>query len=282
MSENGEKNVQKRGRPRIKVNLSSFRALCGAGLSDEAVAEALNISRPTVIRLRQEHGVSPNRKRGERGPGKARTQKTYYEETKRVLNNPEVAQVLSAAARDFRKSGGDEVKSFISTGLDPAPVPVFLPGPYASDPEKTNITTVKYVLKAEERARQAAVAGVPGPAVFQLARVIKTASESVVRRLALKAVAEAFFVGVHQTVDAVCSWTEKLKLNLEDLFDRSRECWEEVKETALAWAPVKKEKRPLFRFRAPSDNRARTGKAGSGGGRQNIEARRAFAAVNGY
>ncbi|RJX20352.1 MAG: hypothetical protein C4570_03840 [Ammonifex sp.] len=281
MPESGEKNVQK-GRPRIKISLRAFRALCEAGLPDDAVAEALNVSRPTVVRLRQEHSISPNRRRGERGPGRARTQKTYYEETKRVLGNPKVARTLGDAAREFRKSGGDEVKSFIATGLDPAPVPVFLPGPYTSDPEKTNITTVKYVLKAEERAQQAAVAGVPGPAVFQLARVIKTASESVVRRLAAKAVSEAFFVGLHQTVDAVCSWVEKLKLNLEDLFEKSRERWGEVKEKALAWAPVKEEKKPLFRFRAPSDNRVRTGKVGSGGGRQNVEARRAFAAANGY
>ncbi|MEW6771828.1 MAG: hypothetical protein AB1330_10645 [Bacillota bacterium] len=281
MSENSEKNVQK-GRPRLKVNLKAFKALCRAGLPDEAVAEALNVSRPTVVRLRREHSISPNRRRGERGPGKARAQKTYYGEAKRVLANPDVARALGDAARDFRKNGGDEAKSFIATGLDPAPVPVFVPGPYASDPEKTNITAVKYILKAEERARQAAVAGVPGPAVFQLARVIKTASKNVVRRLALKAVAEAFFVGVHQTVDAVCSWAEKLKLNLQDLFDRSRRGWQEVKEKALAWAPIQEEKKPLFRFRVPSGGRSRTGKVGSRGGRQNIRVRRAFAAANGY
>lgn len=281
MSENSEKNVQK-GRPRLKVNLKAFKALCRAGLPDEAVAEALNVSRPTVVRLRREHSISPNRKRGERGPGKARAQKTYYGEAKRVLANPDVARALGDAARDFRRSGGDEAKSFIATGLDPAPVPVFVPGPYAPDPEKTNITTVKYVLRAEEHAQQAAVAGVPGPAVFQLARVIKTASKDVVRRLALKAVAEAFFVGVHQTVDAVCSWAEKLKLNLQDLFDRSRRGWQEIKEKALAWAPVQEEKRPFFRFRASADNRTRTGKVGDQGGRQNIQARRAFAAANGY
>lgn len=281
MPESGEKNVQK-GRPRIKIRLRDFKALCEAGLPDEAVAEALNVSRPTVVRLRQEHGISPNRKRGERGPGKARTQKTYYEETKRVLNKPEVAQALSAAAREFRKSGGDEVKSFIATGLDPAPIPVFLPGPYVSDPEKTNITTVKYVLKAEEHAQRAAAAGVPGPAVFQLARVVKTASEGVVRRLALKAVSEAFFVGVHQTVEMVQKTVDGLKLRLEDLFDRFRESWRETKEKALAWPPVQEEKKPFFRFRAPSDNRSRTGKIGSQGGRQNVQSRRAFAAANGY
>ncbi|MEW6226502.1 MAG: hypothetical protein AB1700_00175 [Bacillota bacterium] len=281
MSENSEKNVQK-GRPRLKVNLKAFKALCRAGLPDEAVAEALNVSRPTVVRLRREHSISPNRKRGERGPGKARAQKTYYGEAKRVLANPDVARALGDAARDFRKSGGDEAKSFIATGLDPAPVPVFVPGSYAPDPKKTNITAVKYVLRAEERARQAAVAGVPGPAVFQLARVIKTASKDVVRCLALKAVAEAFFVGVHQTVDAVCSWAEKLKLNLQDLFDRSRRGWQEVKEKALAWAPVQEEKKPFFRFRGFSGSRSRTGKVGSGGGVQNVSVRAAFAAANGY
>lgn len=282
MSASGEKDVQKKGRPRIKVDLKAFKALCEAGLPDDAVAEALNISRPTVVRLRQERRISPNRRRGERGPGRARTQKTYYEEVKRVLSKPEVARTLGDAAREFRKNGGDEAKSFVATGLDPAPVPVFLPGPYVSDPEKTNITTVKYILKAEERAQRAAVAGVPGPAVFQLARVIKTASKDVVRCLALKAVAEAFFVGVHQTVEVVRKTADGLKLKLEDLFDRSRRGWQEVKEKALAWAPVKEEKKPLFRFRTPSDNRVRTGKVGAQGGRQNIEARRAFAAANGY
>jgi len=262
--------------------MKAFRALCEAGLADEAVAEALNISRPTVVRLRQEHNISPNRKRGGRGPGKARAQKTYYEEARRVLNNPEVARAVRHAAREFRQNGGDEAKSFIATGLDPAPVPVFTPGPYASDPEKTNLTRVEYILEFEERVQRAAVAGVPGPAVFQLARVIKTASKEVVRSLALKAVAEAFLVGVHQTVNAVCSWTENLKLNLEDLFEKSQARWKEVKEKALAWAPVKQEKKPLFRFRGHSDGHGRTGKIGRGGGRQNIHTRRAFAAANGY
>lgn len=281
MSENSEKNVRK-GRPRLKVDLKAFKALCEAGFADDAVAEALGVSRPTVVRLRQEHNISPNRKRGGRGPGRVRAKKTYYGEVRRVLSNPEIARALSDAARSFRKSGGDETKSFIATGLDPAPIlRVFVPSSY-SDPKKMDITAVKRILKTEERAQQAAVAGVPGPPVFQLARVIKTASENVVRRLAMKAVAEAFFVGVHETVDAVCSWTEKLKLNLEDLFDRSRRGWQEVKEKALAWAPVQEEKKPLFRLRAFMGSRPRTGKAGSRGGTQNIQARRAFAAANGY
>jgi hypothetical protein len=102
-----------------------------------------------------------------------------------------------------------------------------------------------------------------------------------VRRLALKAVAEAFFVGVHQTVEAVQKTVEDLKLKLEDLFDKSRRGWQEVKEKALAWAPVQEEKRPLSRFRGFLGGRSRTGKIGTQGGRQNIVIRRAFAAVNG-
>jgi len=83
-------------------------------------------------------------------------------------------------------------------------------------------------------------------------------------------------------VNAVCSWTENLKLSLEDLFEKSRTYWREVKQRALAWAPVQEEKRLLPRFCACSNNLSRTGKIGKGGGRQNMQTRRAFAAANGY
>lgn len=283
MGQNGEKNVQKRGRPRANVDLKLFKTLCEQGLTDEAVAESLGTSRWTVIRLRREHGIAPNRKKGERGPGKPREDNAYHLEVRRVLRRPEIAHVICDAARKFRKEGGDPVKSFVATGMFPAPVPVFPPGPYTTRADKTNLTVVKRILSAEKQVEQAAAVGVPGPSIFELARVFKTASREVVERLALQAVKEAFFVGVHQTVAAVRKMAEQAKIKLEGLFSKTIECWRRTEEEALAWAPVQKEKKlTLSRPVKERRSRIRTGKRGKGDGTLNIELRLAFASAKGY
>lgn len=281
MGPNGEKNVQKRGRPRANVDLKLFKTLCEQGLTDEAVAENLGTSRWTVIRLRREQGIGPNRKRGERGPGKPREDSAYHLEVRRVLQHPEIARAVCDAAREFRKEGGDPVKSFVATGMFPAPVPVFPPGPHTPKADRTNLTVVKRILSAEKKVEQAAAVGVPGPSIFELARVFKTASREVIKGLALQAVKEAFFVGVHQTVAAVRKMVEQARFKFEELFSKTIGRWRHTEEEALAWAPVREE-RKVTRFAEKLRSRIRTGKRGKGGGTLNIELRLAFAAARGY
>jgi hypothetical protein len=58
------------GRPAIDINLKNFIAWHSKGLSDGEIASKMKISRPTVIRRREELGLKPNRTAGQRGPAK--------------------------------------------------------------------------------------------------------------------------------------------------------------------------------------------------------------------
>jgi hypothetical protein len=235
--------------------VDSFKNLYERGLPDGIIAEILGVSRPTIVRLRQELNLPANREVGQRGPGKARDEKSYYLEVKRVLRNPEVGRALHEAAREAAnewRGTADESKAWIATGLDPAPVPHFNPGPYAGDPAKMDLTTAKLIAHTEQRAEYAVVAGVPGPAIFELARVIKTADKSLVRKLALEAVRTAFMVGVHQTVAAVRQFLEEVGERGREAYEGWKAMWRELKEKLFAWAPVREERRRSFRFFVPA------------------------------
>jgi len=64
------KIIHKTGRPVINIDMNKFIALYTKGLTDGEIATRMKISRPTVIRRREELGLKPNRTSGQRGPSK--------------------------------------------------------------------------------------------------------------------------------------------------------------------------------------------------------------------
>lgn len=64
------KIIHKTGRPAINIDMNKFIALYTKGLTDGEIATRMKISRPTVIRRREELGLKPNRTSGQRGPSK--------------------------------------------------------------------------------------------------------------------------------------------------------------------------------------------------------------------
>ena len=64
------KIIHKTGRPVINVDMNKFLALYTKGLTDGEIANKMKVSRPTVIRRREELGLKPNRTTGQRGPAK--------------------------------------------------------------------------------------------------------------------------------------------------------------------------------------------------------------------
>lgn len=270
------------GRPRVVVDKEKFLSLHRNGLTDGAIAEALDISRPTVIRLRQEMGLDANRRRGERGPGALREDKPYHQEVQRILKrNPEAQRLLYVAAREYREAGGDPVTSFIATGTEPAPMPKAVVGPHAPDVEKLNLTHVTRVVDFEQAAERAGVVGVPGPMVFELARQLKTASLEVLKSLAMKAVQSACWVGLHQLTSDVLKRLDEGRLHLVKTW---HDFWAEQKEKALAWAPVQEEKKiklpKVIKRVCTWVSRAFTGWRGTGGGAVDPVQRRLLTAVN--
>ncbi len=283
MSKNLQKNVQnkKGGRPAIEIDRNKFMKLYDEGMTDQAIADALGVSRQTVMRTREKMGLKPNRKRGERGPGKVREDKSYYHEVMRVMRIPEVAREIYKAAQIYRRNGGDEAASYVAAVIDPAPVPRVNPGPFCPPADKINRKEIKYIVSTEIQAERAAIAGVPGPAVFELARVIKTGSRRVIEKLAMAAVMQAFFVGVHETVKKVMSEIHPINLSRRAL-SAIKSGWERVKEECLKWAPIQEETKKRMNFAAPAGRAGGTGKKGKGGGTVNLHNRTAWAGANGY
>ncbi len=64
--------ISRCGRPTVQIDSEAFLRLYGKGLADQAVAEALGVSRSAVVRFREHLGLDPNKKKGRRGPGKPR------------------------------------------------------------------------------------------------------------------------------------------------------------------------------------------------------------------
>ncbi|RJX17209.1 MAG: hypothetical protein C4575_13635 [Desulforudis sp.] len=282
MSAGSRKNVQNHGgRPSIEINRTAFLGFYHNGLTDQQIAEHLGVSRQTAIRFRQANGLKPNRKRGERGAGAVREHKAYYEEIKRVMRIPEVARAVYRAAKMFRDSGGDEATSYVATVIDPAPLPRVNPGSWCSPADKINLTQIKYIVTVEQQAERAVVAGVPGPAVFELTRAVKSGSPRLIEKLAMSAVVNAFMVGVHETVAKVMAELNPVYLSRRAL-SAVKSTWERIWTACLEWAPVQSERRARAAAVRAGGYGGGTGKAGKGGGRVNLHDRTAWAGANGY
>lgn len=286
MSKADQKNVRNLGgRPAIQIDQDLFLNLYNNGLTDQQIADEFGVSRQTIIRHRRAHALPPNRKRGERGSGAVREDKSYYQEVKRVMRIPEVAKAVYKAARKYRSAGGDEATSYVATVIDPAPLPKVNQGLWCSKADNINLTQVKYIVSVEQRAQQAVVAGVPGPAVFELARSIKSGSARLIEKLAMAAVVNAFMVGVHETVARVLKELDPIDLSRRTL-SAMKSAWDRIRAACLKWAPVQRERKIAANTGCyglySGDSGGGTGKVGRGGGRWNTHNRTAWLGAAGY
>ncbi len=272
------KGVKRLGRKPTPIDESAFLNLYDQGLSDSVIAESLGVSRQLVIRLRQKHGLRPNRRVGERGLGKLRDSATMLEEARRYMRDPEVSRIIYGAVRKHLENGGDEASAWAATVIEPARMFHPAPGPNLS--VKISKTQVEYAVQIENRADWVGICGVPSVELLEKARELR-GIENAPEQLA-DLVKESGYVGVHQLVSQVRKPNPTLTW---------REIWDNRIQETQAWAEENNEARPkritleTIRSWTRQHNRVYetggTGKVGKGGGRQNIEVRRAYAAAAG-
>lgn len=262
----------------VDIDLDKLVEYHKKGYTDEIIAQKLGVSRATVVRRRKQLGLKANRKRGERGPGKVKEESMYFKESMRLMKY--IGGLIYQAAAEYLAKTGDESKAWLATIVEPGTVPHPAPGAYYKKPENTDLGAVKFICDYERKADLSGMAGVPGPAIIELAKVYKTADEETKRSLAMKAVIEAGFVNVISTVKEVI---EKGTMKLE----MYKQIWSQRLKDACSWAPLKVDNSHLvrtFRFKALSYGRSRTatGQLGKQGGIRNIQVRRALLGVAGY
>lgn len=225
-------------RPSAVIDEGEFLSLYKKGFSDQLIAEHFCVHRSTIARKRKQMSLPPVRKRGERGPGEVQKNAPYYAETFRLLKH--VGKYIREEARKVRceaaVQGDEEVQehlhllSWLATGVEPAPVPHPVPGKYMKNTLRPKSEKVRQLLNLEYLAGRAGLAGVPGPSIINLARVFKTADEKTKRELVRQAIAEAGYVGVHETVDHVL---EKGFTGYESW----SKLWDRQCDAVLRWAP---------------------------------------------
>lgn len=225
------------GRPKAVIDQDEFLFLYKKGFSDQVIAEFFCVHRSTVIRKRQQMSLPPVRKRGERGPGTVHGNLPYYVETFRLLKylekhiKEEAREIYSKTA--IRRNEDAQahlcLHSWLATGVEPVSVPHPVPGKYAKSASRPKSEYVRHILDMEYHAAKAGLAGVPGPSIIKLAQVYKTADERTKSELARQAMAEAGYVGVHETVEHVIE-------NGLTSYDNWVELWRKKSDTALQWA----------------------------------------------
>lgn len=268
-------------RPKKEIDFLKFDQLYAGGYTDAMIARELGVDRSTVVRRRQALGLPANRKRGQRGPS-VRDSEPYWLAVKRSIKY--VWNYIIDAARQYYKETGDFERYFICYILEPRPMYHGAPGPHAPDPARMNFTSAKRIVDFEQTMEMTSMAGVPGPAVLELAKVYKSADEETCQRLARQAVETAGLVNCYATVSEV-----KELINPKDFF----RYWKEQLNQAFSWVPYKQwERVKTFRKAARVKERVkeavnsvipgRAGKRGKGGGITSIHNYCAYQGALGY
>ncbi len=261
-------------RPLAEIDYDVFFELYGKGYPDAEIAKMLEVNRSTVVRRRREMGLPPNRKRGERGPA-IKDNERYWQAARRALQY--VGHYVRDAARDYYHRTKDFERFFLCFVMEPKPFFHSAPGPWVSDPAKMTFKAVKYITDYEKTADRMGLAGVPGPAILELARVYKSADEKTCRELAMAAVEGAGFINAETLVEDAIVMEPEIMI----------QHWQETEKEAMDWAPVQRWE-PIKKISRIAKNIAnnvgggRSGKRGRGGGIQNISAHQAFQAIKGY
>jgi hypothetical protein len=265
-------------RPRITIDYNKFQKLYDAGYQDAEIARILGVDRSTVTRRRQAINLPANRKRGERGPA-VKEDEPYWKAVTRVLKY--VKDYISEAAREYYKRTNDFERFFICYCMEPKPMYHANPHAYYSDPQKMNYKAVQKIVEYEQKMDQASMAGVPGPAILELAKVYKSADEETCKQLAKEAVETAGFVNCDCKVcdvtimtppkDLIRFWKNRLAEILS---------WTPVKE----WETAKRIRKATIKAKEKVASVAcgRSGRRGKGGGLQSLNNHLAFQAAQGY
>lgn len=254
--------------------------LYAMGYCDGEIAQKISVSRYAVVRYRKAHGLRANRSRGDRGLGRPREDESYYLYTQRILKNPSISSLMHKTVAKLLRLGRITAETaFVVFGMEPARLIHLNPPPYAQDPAKMTFAVGQKIAKIEQFIERAGIAGVPGQAIIELAKVIKTADEAEKERLAELAVMEAGFVTSSATVGGV-TWYVSSIIPMQEYIAKWNEELEQIREFTKN-APEKL--RRGFAFAKASGGRInRTGKKGKQGGVINIAARTAWIGVAGY
>ncbi|MCL6559580.1 MAG: hypothetical protein K6U74_12435 [Firmicutes bacterium] len=267
----------KNGRPRMEIDLQEFLNLYAKGYTDELIAENLSVSRSTVIRIRKEQKLQPNRKKGGRGLGKPKENESYYLQVRQLMNDPLLSRKIWSAARKVK--GDNEIKdgeslAYTATIIDPYPVvPRFAPGIASVKPEEVPESAVKFIINSMKLAEAACLAGVPGKEIFQLARIIGTEDEERKDGLALAAVMSAGYVNVDARLGEV---EQPLRMTARS------ETWDEQMSQLINSEAIKiKEIKAKFtRYRHTVWGKTGTGMRGNGGGIRSYESAVSFSGLS--
>jgi hypothetical protein len=224
------------------------------------------------MRRRNELGLEANRKKGERGMV-FKEDEPYWQVARRARQY--IGRYISEAASEIYQETRDWCRFQVSGVVEPKPMTQQLPGPYCQNPDKMYQKNIKYITDTEQSMDMVGLAGVPGPAIFELLKVYKSGKVEAIKKLARKAVETAGFVNAHATVKDVDECTPP-EVQLKH--------WEKEEQAAMDWNPIKEwgpVKKLGTTYRKVAD-RARTGKRGRGGGVMNIETHIAFQGALGY
>lgn len=254
--------------------------LHGMGYSDIDIAERLGVSRYVVMRYRKTAGLPANRARGDRGLGKPKDNESYYLYTQRVLKNHLIADAMRKAIAKLLHLGRITFESaFVAMGMEPARlIHPQLPR-FAQDPEKMTFPAGEKIARVEQYIERSGLAGVPGPGIMELAKVVKTNDEKAKEYWAEQAVLESGLVTATATVSMIDNCVV-LPTPVQRFIEKWRQEIEQVREFTRNRMPVKKIARGFTRIREYISSR--TGKKGRQGGTINIAERAAWAGAAGY
>lgn len=251
------------------------------GYTDGEIAGRIGVSRYAVMRYRKAHSLKGNCRPGDRGLGRPKDGESYYLYTQRVLKNPLVAAAIrKAIAKLFQLGRITAETAFVALGMEPARLTHPDPPPYAQDPERMAFSTGERIAKIEQFIERSGLAGVPGRAIMELAKIIKTSDEAEKERLAEQAVIEEGLVTSSATVAAI-DWYVSTVTPVQEFIAKWREEIEQIREFTKN-APEKVRKGFAKGFTKVREYINRTGKKGKQGGVINIAARTAWAGAAGY
>jgi hypothetical protein len=270
-------------RPKKQIDYLQFQKLYDMGYHDAAIARILGVDRSTVTRRRQAINLPPNRRRGERGPS-IRQNEPYWMAVRRCLQY--VGNYVREAARQYYKETGDFERFFICFVLEPKPMFHGVLSPYAPDPARMNLKSAQKIVEFEQAMEMTSMAGVPGPAILELAEVYKSADEETCQRLARQAVETAGLVNCHTRIADI---DKQQLLSPKDFW----EYWKKKMQEAFSWVPFK-QWHPVKSIRKATRKakeairtvatvaQGRAGKRRKQGGLQSLHDYRAFQGALGY
>lgn len=263
----------------VQINRKRFIKLYGFGLTDQRIAQELGLKRLTVLRYRRRLDFAPNVKRGQRGVMPPHPHKPYYKEVRRICCH-KTLKALNDAAAIYRKNGGCKETSYNATLVAPTPIPTGHNSVYVSDPDKMDLTDIRWIFHFEERIDKSVTVSVPGPAIFALAHAVRRKKTKAIPLLAMEAVKQTKTISEEAPTSFVMNdgkWLPGVTTTPSD--NRVNLVMEIMK--AFAWAPVKQDKKRRTKKTKIKKPLPMSGKVTRNGGRLSQARQLAFTAISG-